>query len=152
MTQNSILLRVTWPSWYGGRIKRVNGADQSSGISRACSIMHASTGTACCLTTQWKEDHHLPPTGLLLLHPLLQGTYTGVRTTILGNLFFPPFLTKTKREWPIPGHIHGEFWPHSLQFALWFLVNFWPTEAPLHQAPAATMWILHAVSWIKCCC
>ena len=31
-------------------------------------------------------------------HPLLQGTYTGVRTTILGNLFFPPFLTKTKRE------------------------------------------------------
>ena len=73
------------------------------------------------------------------IHPLLQGTYTGVRTTILGNLFFPPFLTKTKREWPIPGHIHGEFWPHSLQFALWFLVHFWPTEAPLHQAPAATI-------------
>ena len=30
-------------------------------------------------------------------HPLLQATYTGVRTTVPGNIFFPSFLAKTKR-------------------------------------------------------
>ena len=37
---------------------------------------------------------------------------------ILGNMFFPSFLAKTKREQLLPGHIHGKFWPQSLQFAL----------------------------------
>ena len=41
--------------------------------------------------------------------------------THLGNIVFWPFLTKTKREQPLLGHIHGKIWPHSLQFALWFL-------------------------------
>ena len=27
--------------------------------------------------------------------------------------------TKTKREQPLPGHVYGEIWPHSLQFWLW---------------------------------
>ena len=51
-------------------------------------------------------------------HPLPEATCTGVRTTVLGNMFFPSFLAKTKREKLLPGHIHGKFWPHSLQFAL----------------------------------
>ena len=52
------------------------------------------------------------------LHPLPEETYTGVGMTHLGNIVFWPFLTKTKREQPLPGHIHGKIWPHSLQFAL----------------------------------
>ena len=52
------------------------------------------------------------------MHPLPEATYTGVRRTILGNMFFPSFLAKTKREQLLPGHIHGKFWPQSLQFAL----------------------------------
>ena len=51
-------------------------------------------------------------------HPLLQATYTGVRTTVLGNIFSPSFLAKTKREQPLSSHIHCKFWPHSLQFAI----------------------------------
>ena len=47
-------------------------------------------------------------------HPLPQATYTGVRTTVLGNMFFPSFLAKTKREKTFPGHIHCEIWPRSL--------------------------------------
>ena len=34
-------------------------------------------------------------------HPLLQATYTGVRITVLGNIFFPSFLVKTKRKQPL---------------------------------------------------
>ena len=67
-------------------------------------------------------------------HPLPQTTYTGVRTTVLGNQLFPSFLGKTKREWVLPGHFHGRFWPHSLRFALWFLVPKSPTQAPPHSA------------------
>ena len=48
-------------------------------------------------------------------HPLLQATYTGVRTTV------PSFLAKTKREQPLPGHIHCEIWPRSLRLWLWIL-------------------------------
>ena len=54
----------------------------------------------------------------IILHPLPEATYTGVRRTPLGNMFFPSFLAKTKREQLLPDHIHGKFWPHSLQFAL----------------------------------
>ena len=67
-------------------------------------------------------------------HPLLQATYTGVRITVLGNIFFPSFLAKTKRKQPLPGHIHCKFWPCSLRFWLWFLVQKSSTEAPQHCA------------------
>ena len=60
---------------------------------------------------------------LFTSHPLLQATYTGVRITVLGNIFFPSFLAKTKRKQPLPGHIHCKFWPCSLRFWLWFLVQ-----------------------------
>ena len=58
------------------------------------------------------------------IHPLPEATYTGVRRTPLGNMFFPSFLAKTKREQLLPGHIHGKFWPQSLQFALWNFDQF----------------------------
>ena len=35
---------------------------------------------------------------VIITHPLPQATYTGVRTTVLGNQLFPSFLGKTKRE------------------------------------------------------
>ena len=54
-------------------------------------------------------------------HPLLQATYTGVRTTVLWNIFFPSFLAKTKREQSLLSHIHGEIWLRSLQYWLWIL-------------------------------
>ena len=56
--------------------------------------------------------------------PLLQATYTGVQTTVLGNIFFPSFLAKTKREQPLPSHIHCETWPRSLRFWLWIFSIF----------------------------
>ena len=50
LLKSSIILQDTC---YGWDIKSGGGwmgPDQSSGISRACSIMHASTAPACCLT------------------------------------------------------------------------------------------------------
>ena len=58
---------------------------------------------------------------LLGAHPFLQATYTGVRTTVLVNIFFLSFLAETKREPPFSGHFHCEFWPHSFHLA-----SFWP--------------------------
>ena len=47
-------------------------------------------------------------------HPRLQGDYTGHGKTPSRFLFFWPFLTKTKQEWPLPGHVHGYFLLGSL--------------------------------------
>ena len=70
------------------------------------------------IVTLTQSDSLLLTLQPILTHPLLQATYTGVRTTVLGNIFFLPFLAETKREPPFPGHIHGSFWPHSFHFAL----------------------------------
>ena len=84
-----------------------------------------------CGRMQWcvQSTRCTPSLGLSILtthppHPLLQATYTGVRTTVIGNIIFPSFLAKTKREQALLGHIHGKFWPHSLQFGLWFFTLF----------------------------
>ena len=50
-------------------------------------------------------------------HPLPETTYTGVRTTVLGDMFFLSFLAETKRGPPFPGHFHCKFWPHSFHLA-----------------------------------
>ena len=55
------------------------------------------------------------------IHPLPEATYTEVRTTVLGNIFFLHFLQRLNKREPeqlLLGHIQGKFWPHSLQFAL----------------------------------
>ena len=52
----------------------------------------------------------------LAWHPRLQGGYTGHEKTPSRFLFFWPFLTKTKQEWPLPGHIQSEFLLGTLHF------------------------------------
>ena len=42
--------------------------------------------------------------------------YTGVETTPFWNYFFLPFLTKTKREQPLPGHFYGKICLGALRF------------------------------------
>ena len=49
-------------------------------------------------------------------HPRLQVRYTGHEKTPSRFLFFWPFLTKTKQEWPLPGHIQSEFLLGTLHF------------------------------------
>ena len=59
------------------------------------------------------------------IHPRLQGDYTGHGKTPSRFLFFWPFLTKTKQEWPLPGHIHCKFLLGSLHLgAPYFDLDF----------------------------
>ena len=109
-------------------------ADSSGEGEKECQHLEGfHQGTASHSITFDHKDHHgdyyndkggvvvtesLKILALLRLHPLLQATYTGVRITVLGNIFFPSFLAKTKLEQPLPGHIHCEIWPRSLRFRL----------------------------------
>ena len=41
----------------------------------------------------------------------------GLEMTLLRNIFFWSFLTKTKQERVLPGPVYGKIWPHSTQFS-----------------------------------
>ena len=49
-------------------------------------------------------------------HPLLKATLTGLRTTYLGFLIFPPKLAETKRFPPILDHMNGKLFLGGSRF------------------------------------
>ena len=75
-------------------------------------------------------------------HPHLQQNYTGHETTPCWNIFCWSFLGKTKRVWPFPGHVHGEFFLCALQLAL---CNFDPKNGNFWGKNRALVWLdLHS--------
>ena len=45
-----------------------------------------------------------------IMHPMLQATFTGLEMTLLRNVSFWSFLTKTKQDHPPPSQVHEKIW------------------------------------------
>ena len=47
------------------------------------------------------------------VHLQLKATFTGLEMTLLRNVSFWSFLTKSKQDLPPPSQVHEKIWPHS---------------------------------------